>query len=368
MNGSIRTFTGVLAALTLLAALMVGAVTATAQDSTSGATPIDTTGATVITLADEISVDGAGASQVGDDVVITENGVYVVQGTLDGGMIRVSAPGASVDLVLAGATISNDDGPAIFLESAGDVVVSIMDGTTNAIADGGAAEEDAALYGNGSFTIRGGGELDVQAIYEGIASTEHIFIEGGTIRIHAGEDGINANQDGVSQIDISGGYIFIETQEGDGIDSNGSITISGGTVITQGAMVDANSGLDADGPVTIDGGTVISTGVMMGAFSQTQAQGVILATFGGAQNPGTLIAIRSGDDELLAFAPTVPFDSIYFSSSNIVPGVQYDVYLGGTPQGEAVDGLYADGSSDPGTLVATVTTDSSQQARPGPPR
>ncbi|MEZ4530491.1 MAG: carbohydrate-binding domain-containing protein [Thermomicrobiales bacterium] len=363
-----RRFSGAIAAVALVGLLALGGSSGNAQDATQAATSIDITGATTITLAEEIAIDGDGATQDGTDIVITEGGSYVVQGTLADGMIHVAAPGASVDLVLAGATISNSDGPAIYLESAAEATVSLMDGTNNAISDGGAAEQDAALYGNVSFTIRGGGALDVQAVDEGISSTEHIFIESGAIRIHAYEDGINANQDGVSQIDISGGFVFVATEVGDGIDSNGSITITGGTVITQGALVDANSGLDADGPVTIDGGMVLSTGVMMQAPSQASAQGIILATFGGTQSAGTLVVVRSGDTELVAFAPSIPFNAIYFSSADVVPGVAYDVYLGGTAQGEAVDGLYVDGSANPGTLVATVTTESSQQGGFGPPR
>ncbi len=345
-----------LAAITVLSSAGISA-----QDATPSSNQIDLSGATVISLSDATTIQGDGASLDGSDVVISASGAYVLSGNLPDGMVRVIAPDASVDLVLDGATISNSDGPAIHLQDAAAVTIWLAGGSTNVITDGGVAEQDAALYGDVSFTIRGDGDLNVNATYEGISSTEHIVIESGTIRVHAVEDGLNANQDGVSEINISGGLLFVETETGDGIDSNGSITITGGTVITQGAMVDANSGLDADGPVLIDGGTVIATGAMMSPPDANSAQGIIFANFGETQMAGTVVVVRNGDTNLLTFAPSIGFNALYYSAPEIVAGVTYDIYLGGTGQGEAVDGIFADGNSDSGTLATSVDTSSSQQ-------
>ncbi len=358
-------FTSVVRAITLAVVLGLLSGGVSAQDGTPDSGSLDLSGATIVTLSNTSSIEGEGAHVSNSDIVITEPGVYALSGTLPDGMVTVDA-GGSVDLVLDGAIIANADGPAIYLKAASDVTIWLQDGVSNSISDGGAAEQDAALYSDLSFTIRGGGELNVDAVYEGISSTEHIFIEGGTIRVHAGEDGINANQDGVSQINISGGFVFIETETGDGIDSNGSITISGGTVIAQGALVDANSGLDADGPVVIDGGTVIATGAMMSPPDANSAQGIIFANVGSVQAAGTVVVVEDRDSNLLTFAPSIPFNALYFSDSTIVPNVTYDVYLGGAGQGESVDGIYPSGASNAGTLVASVDTSSSQErVRPG---
>ena len=54
---------------------------------------------------------------------------------------------------------------------------------------------------------------------------------------------------------ISGGTITVDAS-GDGIDSNGTIYVSGGTLIVYGPTTGADTGLDADGGILIDGGNV----------------------------------------------------------------------------------------------------------------
>lgn len=316
---------------------------------------------TLITLGSVVTIDGPGASADGAQVLISEAGSYRLSGTLADGSVEVSVPGGSVTLILDGVDIHHSEGPAILIKEAADATVVLADGSVNVLADGGASEYDAALYSAASLTLQGEGALRVHAVYEGISSTEHIHLLSGTIHVWADEDGLNANQDGVSQINVSGGYLYVQTATGDGIDSNGTITISGGTVITQAALVDANSGLDADGAVTITGGTVIATGsAMMGGLATTEwAQGALIVDYGATQAAGTLIVVRDEDgNELLAFAPANGYQQLLFGSAALEDGVTYTVYAGGQAAGEAVDGVYPSPSIDPGVLVTTVTTES----------
>lgn len=319
------------------------------------------TGAT-ITFAEQATVDGDGATATGARVVITAGGTYVITGQAINGSVTVDAAGADVTLVLSGLDLTNAEGPAIYVAAAGSATVTLAAGSSNQVADGGSSEYDAALYSDAPLIIDGEGALDVHAVYEGISSTSHIDIKGGTIRIFATEDGINANEDGVSRITVSGGYVYVQTDTGDGIDSNGTITITGGVVVTQAALVDANSGLDADGDVTIDGGVVVATGSqMMGSVATDSAQETIVVNYGASQAAGTLIVVRDeAGNDLLAFAPANGYQQLLFSSPALQDGVTYTVYSGGTPTGVGVDGLYAAGAADPGTAVATVTTESAQ--------
>lgn len=314
----------------------------------------------VVTLGREIVIEGDGASAVGSHVTIAQAGTYVVRGELDDGMIEVRAPGSDVTLVLDGVHIVNGSGPAILFSQAASATVYLADGSDNYLQDGGASEFDAALYSATSLVIDGSGSLEVHAVYEGISSTMHIDFLGGTVRIWAGEDGVNANNDGVSQINVSGGYLFVATEEGDGIDSNGTITISGGTVITHGALVDANSGLDADGSVTISGGLVISAGgSMMGGITSQGGQSVISVDFASTQSAGTLVVILDAQGEqVLAFAPAIDFQQLILSSPDVVQGASYTVYAGGVAGGAATDGLYSETAAETGTLVTTVTAGS----------
>lgn len=102
-----------------------------------------------------------------------------------------------------------------------------------------------------------GGEITVNGSYEGIEGA-YVEIGGGTIYITASDDGINAASDDESvneHIIISGGTITVDAS-GDGLDSNGTIYVSGGTLIVYGPTTDADTGLDADGGILIDGGNV----------------------------------------------------------------------------------------------------------------
>lgn len=102
-----------------------------------------------------------------------------------------------------------------------------------------------------------GGEITVNGSYEGIEGA-YVEIGGGTIHITASDDGINAASDDESvneHIIISGGTITVDAS-GDGLDSNGTIYVSGGTLIVYGPTTGADTGLDADGGILIDGGNV----------------------------------------------------------------------------------------------------------------
>lgn len=117
---------------------------------------------------------------------------------------------------------------------------------------------DDAIHTDGIISITGG-TFDITAA-EGLEGTE-IVIDGGEITIAATDDGINAAQktDNVAvYVEINGGNITITMDQGDtdGIDSNGDITITGGTIDITGM-----SAIDYDGTAVLTGGTLIINGV-----------------------------------------------------------------------------------------------------------
>ena len=91
-------------------------------------------------------------------------------------------------------------------------------------------------------------------------------------------------------MNISGGTIVAYTAEGDGFDSNGSLTISGGNVTVWTASSADNQPLDADGTISITGGTVLAAGGSAGMgmnLSATQAYVTFGSTgMGGMGNMG----------------------------------------------------------------------------------
>ena len=115
-----------------------------------------------------------------------------------------------------------------------------------------------------------GGTLDLTA-GEGIEATQ-VEISGGDISISASDDGINAGRKSDSMsvgITISGGSVYIEMGPGDtdGVDSNGYLTISGGTL-----DIYAQSPFDADGSVSWTGGTIYVNGSQASSIN-TQMMG-----------------------------------------------------------------------------------------------
>ena len=97
---------------------------------------------------------------------------------------------------------------------------------------------------------------------EGLEST-CIQINGGTLNISSWDDGINASSKSSSYamgIEINDGEITISMGQGDtdGIDSNGYLTVNGGTIDITGM-----SSFDVDGAVEYNGGTIIVNGTQM---------------------------------------------------------------------------------------------------------
>lgn len=137
--------------------------------------------------------------------------------------------------------------------------------------------------------------INISSCYEGIEGA-NIRIDSGDITVHASDDGINAANGDLKgyafTLDIAGGKIYIDTEKGDGIDSNGSLTISGGEVEVYATSAGGNAPLDSDGTFTIKGGTVLAVGNSgMAQTPEDGSQNYLIFTagqtagFGGGRNP-----------------------------------------------------------------------------------
>ena len=114
-------------------------------------------------------------------VNINAAGEYVLSGTLTDGQIVVDVgDDEKVQLYLDNAEITNHSGSAILVQNAEKVVITLVAGTVNTIADGtnytdldASGEPDAAIFSHDDLTINGDGSLTVQANYaDGIASRD----------------------------------------------------------------------------------------------------------------------------------------------------------------------------------------------------
>lgn len=134
-----------------------------------------------------------------------------------------------------------------------------------------------------------GPSVTITSCYEGLEGAA-VNVFSGSISIRSTDDCINAaNADltGYSyELNIFGGTITAHSDSGDGFDSNGGLTISGGYVTVWTANAVDNEPLDADGTVTISGGTVLAAGGSGGmGMSLAAAQPCVI--FGGTMEmPG----------------------------------------------------------------------------------
>jgi hypothetical protein len=105
--------------------------------------------------------------------------------------------------------------------------------------------------------------IDIKRSVEGIEAATLNFYSG-DISIVSSDDCINAANSDLSNyrfsLNIYGGNIRAYTSAGDGFDSNGTLTISGGTIEVWSASTADNQPLDADGLISITGGTVLAAG------------------------------------------------------------------------------------------------------------
>lgn len=156
-------------------------------------------------------------------------------GTLADGQIVVSLPGDEdkAQIVLDGVTIHNEDGPAIQVDQADKVFLTLADGSTNTLSDGtdyalaeGEDEPYAALYSKDDLTINGSGALRVTGNYRhGIASKDDMVITGGAINVTSVEDAVRGND----AVEIGGGNITVNAGD-DAFRSEYLFYIADGTV------------------------------------------------------------------------------------------------------------------------------------------
>lgn len=155
--------------------------------------------------------------------------------------------------------------------------------------------KDDALHSDTVLTVgqigTDGPVISISACCEGLEAVS-VTVNSGTLEVSATDDCINAANkelsDGEFSITINGGTLKMYTSSGDGFDSNGDITITGGFISLWSANSADNQPLDADGMVTVSGGTVIAGGGSGGMGMKLAANQpcVIFSSGGAGGRPG----------------------------------------------------------------------------------
>ena len=332
-------------------------------------------------------------------ITITKAGTYRVSGTLSKGQIAIDLgedsrddESAVVNLILDNADITCTVSSAIVVYNAyecgsddtetatkdidttnagvhiiladdsentvtGSHVAKIYkEGTTQEDVDAGNAKKqwkfDAAIESLVSIAFdaeeEGTGSLAVNSDNEGIETYLHLTVNGGNITINSFDDGINANEDGVSVITINGGVVTVNAgagQEGDGIDSNGWIVINDGFIVTAANATSPDSGVDSDNGIYINGGTVLASGNMYDEVSNDSEQAFVVLSFADSIEAGQMFALKNADGDIItAFSAANDFQTLVYSGSELADG-DYTLYEISSAEGTEVSGLYTEVTS-----------------------
>lgn len=130
---------------------------------------------------------------------------------------------------------------------------------------------------------------------------------------------------------ISGGEIYINAS-GDHIDANGTIEITGGTVVTCGPVWGDTAVLDYDKTASISGsGLFIGTGSTMMAQDFTEAEHGQLFVRTGNQTAGTTLTVLDSDgNTIYELTPELDYALLVFSGPDLVKGETYTICVGET--------------------------------------
>lgn len=257
--------------------------------------------------------------------------------------------------------------------------------------------EDDSIHADGSCIIAGGtytiaagddgihasydtiitdGSITITDSYEGIEG-RRITVSGGIINLTASDDGINAATGGSSDeqrmpggqkpqemqaqpggqkpsvmdmdnkgqapgsqsasdgdvyIKITGGTITVNAG-GDGIDSNGNLYITGGTVYVAGPTSNGDGALDYEEEASITGGTLIAAGSsgMAQGMGSNSTQCSMLVNLSETIAAGSVISLKdSSGNVLISWTSPKQFSSVVISTAELAQGSTYTLVTGDT--------------------------------------
>ncbi|GAB3880968.1 carbohydrate-binding domain-containing protein [Spirosoma agri] len=264
-----------------------------------------------ITITNPMAAKGVTITEANGDVTINSTAsevAYVLTGTTTNGSVKVYSD-KKFKLTLNGVNITNNDGPAINIQSGKRAFLILADNTTNSLTDGttytasGTEDMKGTLFsegqlifsGTGSLTVKGnnkhaiasddyirlisgtiiitsaasdgihtkdafiadGGTATMTTLGDGIQCDEgYVVINNGTFTINVVDKGLSASYDTDTTIDpymtINGGTITINSSAGEGIESKSILTINGGTITAKAK----DDGINAGTFIYINGGII----------------------------------------------------------------------------------------------------------------
>ena len=231
--------------------------------------------------------------------------------------------------------------------------ITIADGTyTLATGDDGVHADDALTVNGGTITVT--------ESYEGLEGLT-VTINDGTIDITARDDGINTaggtdqsgfgtfgdhfkgmdsaddeteeTTDNEMWMELNGGYIHI-LAGGDGVDSNGDLTINGGEIYIDGPSDNGNSAVDYGdrSSAYVNGGMLVAIGSsgMAEGMSDSSKQKVLMVKLGEQMEAGDVVLTDSEGNVIVSYTALKSYDCVIISTAEVESGATYTLTTSGT--------------------------------------
>ena len=231
--------------------------------------------------------------------------------------------------------------------------ITIADGTyTLATGDDGVHADDALTVNGGTITVT--------ESYEGLEGLT-VTINDGTIDITASDDGINTaggtdqsgfgtfgdhfkgmdsaddeteeTTDNEMWMELNGGYIHI-LAGGDGVDSNGDLTINGGEIYIDGPSDNGNSAIDYGdrSSAYVNGGMLVAIGSsgMAEGMSDSSKQEVLMVKLGEQMEAGDVELTDNEGNVIVSYTALKSYDCVIISTAEVESGATYTLTTSGT--------------------------------------
>lgn len=350
-----------------------------------------------ITLSGDSATCDSDAVVISDSTVtITEEGTYLLSGTLNGMVAVQAADTAKIQLVLDNVEITNATGAAIYVAEADKVVITTASDSENTLSNGGeyvAIDDnniDGAIFSKADLTLNGAGVLTVNAqaghgvvskddlvltsgtynitaASQGLSGKDSVRIASGTYSIESGKDAIHAE----NTEDSSLGFLYIAngtfqlTAEGDGMSASSYLLVEDGDFTIEAGGGSANAATQSTTMEFTPGGQIETTDTEETTPSTKGIKAVTALTLqGGSYSLDTAddglhsngdvtisggnFTIASGDDGIHGDqAVTVSDGTIQITQSyEGIEGLSIDIPGGTISLVASDDGLNAAGGTD----------------------
>ena len=250
------------------------------------------------------------------------------------------------------------DGDAIKSEKE----LNILSGTVTVSANDDGIKCDYTLNIGAEGTA--GPTVKVTKATEGIEGSV-VNIYSGNVYVNATDDGINAANGDIADRSADfrynqyGGCVYVNVTNGDGIDSNGSATLAGGTLEVYAPSQGDGDPIDTEYGCTLSGATVLAVGHAM--MQQSYSASTAYVTFGGMSggfggfgggsgsnlvSANSTITVKDASGNVIYTAKSAaPRAASYvvFASPTLTNGSSYTLYNGSTAASTATASTAASG-------------------------